>query len=492
MKKNFMKSRALKHGALATALTIGFIVVVVVVNAIAGILLDRYPLTIDLTKDNRYTLTEDSLQYIANIDTPVNITVCRSEADFENYVGQDTSNNAYGAMFKQAYEILKDYTRNNPNITLQFIDLNQNPTFADKYPNETLTNAHIIVESELRYKLIQMSSLFTATKYSDSYISYKSKAEQTMTSAIMYVLDNDPVTVIALNNTQTTLPDFMTLLSNNSYNIVERNSLTDELDADADVVVLAGQTADLSEEELDKLDKWLDNNGKFQKTLIYVPTMTLNSMPNLEEFLQEWGMSVDTGYIAETDGKKVMSQNAYMVLADLADTDYADNVSVTASQVYLAAFSHPVNTLWEKSQNRSTMPLITTGETAVVVSEDSEDTNLNVLPQDTRNVAVLGYRSKYVDNELVSSNVLVFGSETALTGTAISHAALSNGNVSLAFVNTAVGSETEVSIVAVDFDAKTIAVTASQIKVVLIVFVIAIPAVILILAVITFFRRRHL
>ena len=118
MKKNFMKSRALKHGALATALTIGFIVVVVVVNAIAGILLDRYPLTIDLTKDNRYTLTEDSLQYIANIDTPVNITVCRSEADFENYVGQDTSNNAYGAMFKQAYEILKDYTRNNPNITL--------------------------------------------------------------------------------------------------------------------------------------------------------------------------------------------------------------------------------------------------------------------------------------------------------------------------------------------------------------------------------------
>lgn len=483
----------MKHGALATALTVGFVVVVVVINAIAGILLDRYPLTIDLTDDNRFTLTEESANYVAGIETPVTITVCRSEAEFENYASDSTEFNAYTAMFKQAYEILKDYEHKSDKVTLNFIDLNQNPTFADKYPNETLTSANIIVESELRYKIVQMSNLFSATQYSEDYVAYKSKAEQTMTSAIMYVLDNDPVNVIALNNTSETLTDYMTLLSTNAYNVVERNLLTDELDEDADVIILAGQTTDLSEEELDKLDKWLDNNGNFQKTLIYVPAMNLTQMPNLDEFLNEWGMSVGAGYIAETNNNNVLSGNSYMTIASIADTDYAENIN-TSDQLFLSPYSHPIEVLWETSQNRSTMPLITTSESAVVVAAgtDSEAVNINILEQGVNNVAVLGYRSKYVENDLVSSNVIVFGSETALTGTAIGHASLNNGSVGLSLVNTSVGHDDDISVVSIDFSSTTIAVTSSQITTVLVVFVIAIPAIILIMAVVTFFRRRHL
>lgn len=493
MKKNFLKSRAMKHGALATALSVGFIVVIVVINAIAGVLLDRYPLTIDLTADNRYTLTEESMNYIRNIDTPVTITVCRTEEEFEHYSEQDSSDGfTYAAMFKQAYQILKEYTRNNPNIELRFIDLNQNPTFADNYPMETLTNANIIVESDLRYKLVQMKDLFSATQFSKDYISYKSKAEQTMTSAIMYALDSDPVTVIALNNTSEKLKDYMTLLSVNAYNVVNRSLLTDELDADANVVILAGQTADLSEDELNKLDKWLDNDGNFQRTLIYVPTGTLNPMPNLDEFLAEWGMSVDSGILAETNGKNVLSNNPYMTISNLEDTDYAKGVN-TSANLFISPFAHPVNTLWEKSQNRVTMPLITTNDTAVLVPASAgKEVNINVLPQSQYNVAVLGYRSKYVESKLVSSNVIVFGSETALNNSALSHESLNNGNVALSLVRTAVGLKDEISIVSVDFSSTAIAVTASQIRVVMIVFVIAIPAVILLLAIVTFFRRRHL
>ncbi len=495
MKKNFLKSRAVKHGALATALTAVFVVVVVVINAIAGILLDRYPLTIDLTADNRYSLTEESMNYIQKIDTPVSIIVCRSEAEFENYSGEDTANNVYTQMFKQAYEILKDYARNNPKITLKFVDLNQNPTFADKYPTESLDSATIIVESDLRYKLIQMSSLFTSQKYSEDYVSYKSEAEQTITSAIMYVLDEDPVTVIALNNTPDTVPEYITMLSNNAYNVVEQNTLTDELDPQADVILLAGQSADFSEEELDKLDKWLDNNGDFQKTLIYVPILNVISMPNFDEFLREWGMEVDTGFVAETNAKNIMgSNNAFMVVANPEDTKYADNVN-TETQHFVAPYTHAVRTLWEKSQNRSTMSLITTDETAVVVpasEQGNEDINVNVLPQKKQNVAAIGYRSKYVDNNLVSSNVIVFGSQTALNGSFISMGSLNNGNMALSMVNTTLGGKNDVSIVSVDFSSTAISVTFNQVLAVLIVFVIAIPVLILVMAVVTFFRRRHL
>ncbi len=493
MKNNFLKSRVFKHGALATALTIGFVVVVVVINAIAGILLDRYPLVIDLTDDNRFTLTEESANYIADIEMPVTITVCRSENSFANYVAEGTESNAYTAMFKQAYEILKDYEQKSENVTLNFIDLNQNPTFADAYPSETLTSANIIVESELRYKIVQMSNLFSATQFSEDYVAYKSKAEQTMTSAIMYVLDNDPVSVIALNNTPDTLPDYVQLLSANAFNVVERNLLTDELDADADVIVLAGQTTDFSEEELDKLDKWLDNNGDFQKTLIYIPAMNMGSTPNFDEFLSEWGMVVNPGYVAETNSKNVLSGNAYMTIAGIADTEYAENIN-TDSQLFLSPYTHAVEVLWETSQNRSTMPLVTTAASSVIVpaGADSEEININVLEQGINNVAVWGYRSKYIANELVTSNLIVFGSETALNGSALGHASLNNSNFGLSMVTESVGKGDEISVIAIDFSSTTIAVTQNQITTVLIVFVIAIPAVILGLAIFTFFRRRHL
>ncbi len=492
MKTNFLKSRVIKHGALATALTIGFVVVVVVINAIAGILLDRYPLVIDLTEDNRFTLTEESANYVAGIDMPVTITVCRSETSFENYVAETTEQNAYTAMFKQAYEILKDYEQKSDNVTLNFIDLNQNPTFADAYPSETLTSANIIVESELRYKIVQMSNLFSATQYSEDYVSYKSKAEQTMTSAIMYVLDNDPVTVIALNKTSETLSDYVNLLSANAFNVIEQNLLTDELDTEADVIILAGQTTDFSEEELNKLDKWLDNNGDFQKTMIYVPAMNMGSTPNFDEFLSEWGMQVEPGYLAETNSKNVLSGNAYMTIASIEDTDYAENLNVD-SQLFLSPYTHAVNTLWESSQNRTTQPLITSSASSVIVPAGADESiNINVLEQDVHNVAVWGYRSKYVANELVTSNLIVFGSETALNGSALGHASLNNSNFGLAMVTESVGKDDEISVISIDFTSTTIAVTQNQITTVLIVFVIAIPVVILGLAIFTFFRRRHL
>ncbi len=494
MKRNILKSRVFKHGALATALTIGFIVLVVVINAIAGILLDRYPLTIDLTSDNRFTLTDESVEYIKGIEKPVHIYVCRSEADFENYTGEDTANNTYAAMFKQAYEILKDYSRHSENITLEFLDLNQNPTFAEQYPEESLNNGCIIVQSDLRYKVVTVSNMFSATQYSESYVTYKSKSEQVMTSAIMYVLDEDPVTVIALNDTNDTLSDYVSLLGTNTFNIITRELLTDELDADAQVIILAGQETDLSLEELDKLDKWLDNDGQFGRTLLYIPEATVSNMPNLSEFLAEWGMEIDSGYVAETDSNKIISNNQFLPVMNLAGAEYFENESISDGYL-IQPYAHPVNVLWESSQNRKTEVLIQSSDTAVLVPADitaDDDFNLSEQPKQSFSVAVRGYRSKYVDNELVHSNVVVYGSRAALDSGMLSHSSMNNGSVALALVSAAVSNKNDVNILSVDFSSSVITVTSSQIRTVLIIFVIAIPVIVLALGIVTFFRRRHL
>ena len=52
--KAFLKSRKARHGSLAIAIVIGVIAMVVVINIIVGLLVDRFPnLKADFTANNR-------------------------------------------------------------------------------------------------------------------------------------------------------------------------------------------------------------------------------------------------------------------------------------------------------------------------------------------------------------------------------------------------------------------------------------------------------
>ena len=57
MKKNIFNSRRFKHGSLATAMTVGFVAAVVLVNVIVGLLVERFPMNIDLTDNQIFELS---------------------------------------------------------------------------------------------------------------------------------------------------------------------------------------------------------------------------------------------------------------------------------------------------------------------------------------------------------------------------------------------------------------------------------------------------
>ena len=74
--------KQLKHGMMSTVLTIVFIAAVVLVNVIATVLFERYPLTIDLTKEKKYSISTDSQEYIEKIDVDVLVTIFSTEEQF--------------------------------------------------------------------------------------------------------------------------------------------------------------------------------------------------------------------------------------------------------------------------------------------------------------------------------------------------------------------------------------------------------------------------
>ena len=106
MKKNIFNNRRFKHGSLATIMTVGLVVLVVLVNIIASMVADRLPVNIDLTDTKMYELSQESIDYVEQLKEPVTIEVFASEDDFNN-MGQ-----MYGfeEFTKQALELFKKYS----------------------------------------------------------------------------------------------------------------------------------------------------------------------------------------------------------------------------------------------------------------------------------------------------------------------------------------------------------------------------------------------
>lgn len=83
---------------------------------------------------------------------------------------------------------------------------------------------------------------------------------------------------------------------------------------------------DYSEDELKKIDRFLDNNGKFGKNVMYVAdTSQPESLPNLDAFLAEWGIKVNPGAVYETDSSKVFNYQRYFVITDYAEDTYSES-----------------------------------------------------------------------------------------------------------------------------------------------------------------------
>ena len=69
------RSRRLRHGTMATVLSVCFVAAVVLVNVIVSILVERYPLTVDLTSNKVFELSQESIDYVSGLDKDINVYV---------------------------------------------------------------------------------------------------------------------------------------------------------------------------------------------------------------------------------------------------------------------------------------------------------------------------------------------------------------------------------------------------------------------------------
>ena len=175
-KEKHKATRRQKYLMLSGATTFLIVVALVLINVLTIYITDRYPVTIDLTPEKVFQLTDQSKEYVAQLSKPVTVQVMTSE---ENFI-------AGGEYYVQANAVLKEYEKYSDQITLEYVDLLENPSLAYQY--EDVQIGDIVVSCGTRSQTLDAYDLFNVESgsYYGSYIT-SSKAEQAMTSAIMNV-----------------------------------------------------------------------------------------------------------------------------------------------------------------------------------------------------------------------------------------------------------------------------------------------------------------
>ncbi|MBR1422246.1 MAG: Gldg family protein [Ruminococcus sp.] len=445
-KKKEVKGTAkkLKHGTMATVLTCVFIALVVLVNVVTTMIFDRYPISIDLTQNKIYSVTDKTEKYVKSIDTDVLVTVFADEETFEGY-------NSYT---KQASELLKNYSKLNHHITYRFVDIDSNPEITKDYET-TPSQFEIYFETSAdadgkEIKRVKSVGMVDLVKFNDEFLSQMSEsgysidmlteqygdlnvlyyyggyvessnAEQAFTSALMTVTDPNPVyvTMITGSNELTALTYFQSLLEANGYDVNSIDITSQDIPEETDVIVIPAPRADYTPEDVQKLSDFLNNGGDLGKQMIYVASYGQEETPNLDEFLAEYGISVGEGVICEKDAARYYNEPC-TTLVDTVSENFTQDVQSDAPKI-MSTLCRPVNVLFDE-QGMNVCEAYLTSTSSAYTAQISVSTMTgeiavgDALAKGAQNYAVMGSKAKFTDdNDTVYSNVLVLGSEALLS-----------------------------------------------------------------------------
>ena len=503
-KKSKMDSRRFRYGSMATAITAVVAVLVVVLNVVVSLLADRFPINIDLTQNKLFSLSDNSVEIAKSINKDVQVIVFGSEDLYKNpNMGSDYYQ--VEALYKEIYKALQQYTSySGGKVTVKYEDLNLNPQLATQYTKYEVTSGDILLLCGDRYQKASFNDMYEIS--GDGYTqaqTVSSKVEVALASRIKNVM-RDTVQVITAfvghEEDEDTVSALKSIYEANGYEFKELNlASSEEIDANTVAGLIVGPTKDFTAEEIERLQKWLDNDGKLDRNLMVFADFQAECK-NLYEFLNvEYGLEVTDNLIMETSLTRTFRYSGYYPYADTADTEFTKDLSGSAN--VLTPLTRQIVTHKENNSENSlyNVPIITFPESAKLM-KIKDATDENASSEDDKSFAADAYpingmaasvKWTYVDNEQVKTNVILSGSTQMIL--AASQANVKNENVLMSALGAMTGVVDDINVSTKSLERDTITFSDSTTLIVgLGVFTVGIPVIILIICLVVFLKRRHL
>ena len=333
--------------------------------------------------------------------------------------------------------------------------------------------------------------------YYYGYSSLVSNNIETAITSAIYSLTSDKVYQVAYltHNGGTDISNLEFLMKQNNYEFNEIKNLNEEdIPEDTDIIIIAQPSFDYSADELEKIDEFLDNDGKLGKNVLYIANARQPELPNINEFLSEWSFEVlSNTFVYETNSDNranaftIMTETENKYTGALAGQDYA----------FYSANDVPV-VMKQPNGSKEYTILLQFSEDAVAASIDAEteeEAIENAIEKGP--FAALAVCTNAVwdsdINDYQKSSVMVCSSTDMITYGSIS-AKIGNIKAIMNTLDTLVGKETT----DISFDSRTFATdqfetlpTDAAATTMTVIFVFIVPLALIVCGVMVAIRRRR-
>lgn len=332
-----------------SAYSTGMIALAIAVVAAANLVIGEMPSSwtaIDLTSEKLYSLTDQTKEFVNNMQEDVTIYVIVNEDNQDTTLGQTL----------QRYDDLSDH------ITVEYVDPTVNPRFHTQYTDSAISINSLIVVSDKRNRVIDYSDIYESSFDYSTYTSTTTgyDGEGQITSALDYVLSDDlPKVYLTEGHGEYSLSSsFTDALTKENVEYETINLMDyDTVPEDTACLIINGPQSDLSADDADKVISYLESGGK----VILITGYTGSEMPNRDALLEYMGMSVADGLVVEQD-QNYYYRSPYYLLPDVSADTYTSGIY--GNYYIFAPYSQGILIADEEAEGMTYTTFLSTSESA--------------------------------------------------------------------------------------------------------------------------------
>lgn len=460
---------------LFTCNTLLVIVIALAVTVVINLLAARFSYRLDLTQNQLYSLSEQSIQTIRELN--------KQTGRLKIYAFLPTGN----PVCEPVEDLVKQYQKQGAKIDFEFIDPYKRPAEAQKYQIQDVQDlgTMVLVRGNKVIKLLPRE--LVKNPENDGEMPAFA-GEQALTRTINKMLNAETKNFYFLQgHAEKEYARAKNYIAGEGYGVKTLDlAKQGVIPVDCAELIIAGPTRDLLSQETKTIGDYLDKGGRLMLFLDYGVKKAL--IPNINGLIKKWGIDIEDTLVVEFDpNRHAMSDNATII-------PYYDSHEITNDLM-----RSRINSVVQASRALVKIKDYKGDAIASVILKSSSDswaeTNPLKAPQldsyETKGpipIGIVANRRSGADNNGAEGRLVVMGMSSFMDDTIISE----GGNLNL-FYNMSqwlLGQEDRITILPKQISSSKVTLTPAQGFTIQWIVLVIFPLLILVTGGVIWFRRR--
>ena len=384
------------------ALTILLFAIIVAAYLVINFVVKQANFTdFDFTKEKIYSISQATEDKLQNLDKDVTISVYN--------------------MYQYVEDFAYKYANLNDHIKVEKLEnLNAKTDWKTNY-GVTDTSAFVVIQTEDREKI-----LFNSDFYTYDYTTYEEidTTEEAITNAILDVTIEEKPKIYFLTGHNLYSEDYFQYLQmslEDEANEVESIDLltTGSVPEDCQVLVITALQEDITEKERDAILDYIEQGGEI--LLLMDPNLNKIEMPNFQDVLDEYGVSISDGYLLEGDANQMMAGAPNYIIAPISSSsEIVKNISMGLNICLINSGKLDFASTEELEEKNVTLETLATVSDQAFYRTDLESSSETKIDsdEDAAGATVAAMLTKEVDEDN-TSKLIVFANTAFATNVQI-------------------------------------------------------------------------